>query len=91
MGWNPAEQPGGGEPSVNVDPQSRSGVQSCPPQPPPAKAPLSTSSDSALSEAELQYRALVEQSLVGVYLITEDRFLYVNQAMACRVAANELE
>ena len=31
---------------------------------------------------ELQYRALVDQSLVGIYLISGDRFLYVNQTMA---------
>ncbi|MBI3029234.1 MAG: PAS domain S-box protein [Candidatus Rokubacteria bacterium] len=37
---------------------------------------------SQIREAEAQYRALVEQSLVGVYLIAGNRFLYVNQAMA---------
>jgi PAS domain S-box-containing protein len=35
-----------------------------------------------LREAEAQYRALVEQSLVGVYLITGERFAYVNVAFA---------
>ncbi|HET9000525.1 MAG TPA: HD domain-containing phosphohydrolase [bacterium] len=35
-----------------------------------------------LREAEARYRALVEQSLVGVYLITGDRFIYVNDAFA---------
>jgi PAS domain S-box-containing protein len=38
--------------------------------------------DPRSSEAELLYRALVEQSLVGVYLTSEDRFRYVNQALA---------
>ncbi len=35
-----------------------------------------------LHEAEAQYRALVEQSLVGVYLSTADRIVYVNEAFA---------
>jgi PAS domain S-box-containing protein/putative nucleotidyltransferase with HDIG domain len=35
-----------------------------------------------LHEAEAQYRALVEQSLVGVYLSTGDRLVYVNEAFA---------
>jgi len=35
-----------------------------------------------LQEAEARYRALVEQSLVGVYLVAGDRFIYVNDAFA---------
>jgi len=35
-----------------------------------------------LQEAEARYRALVEQSLVGVYSISGDRFTYVNDAFA---------
>ncbi len=35
-----------------------------------------------LREAEAKYRALVEQSLVGVYLITGDRLAYINRAGA---------
>jgi len=35
-----------------------------------------------LREAEAKYRGLVEQSLVGVYLVTGGHFLYINQAMA---------
>jgi PAS domain S-box-containing protein len=38
--------------------------------------------DPRSSEAEVLYRALVEQSLVGVYLTSGDRFRYVNQALA---------
>lgn len=37
---------------------------------------------SQLQEAEARYRALVEQSLVGVYLMTGDRFIYVNEAFS---------
>jgi len=36
----------------------------------------------ALGEAESKYRALVEQSLAGVYVTNEERFLFVNQAAA---------
>jgi len=35
-----------------------------------------------LKESEFRFRALVEQSLVGVYLIDSDRFLYANEALA---------
>jgi PAS domain S-box-containing protein len=33
-----------------------------------------------LAEAESQFRALIEQSLVGIYLTTYDRFVYLNEA-----------
>lgn len=36
----------------------------------------------ALEASEARYRLLVEHSLVGVYLIQEDRFLYCNPRMA---------
>ncbi len=35
-----------------------------------------------LRDVEARYRGLVEQSLVGVYLIADDRFVYVNEALA---------
>ena len=63
------------------DPPSRSEDRWHPRRQPPASAAPPSSPDR-LDEAELQYRALVEQSLVGVYLISEERFVYVNQAMA---------
>jgi len=37
---------------------------------------------NALEQSEARYRALVEQSLVGVYLFTEQGFVYVNEALA---------
>ena len=33
-----------------------------------------------LAEAESQFHALIEQSLVGIYLTTYDRFVYLNEA-----------
>ena len=39
-------------------------------------------SERVLQESEARYRALVEQSLVGVYLFTEQGFVYVNRALA---------
>lgn len=38
--------------------------------------------DQALSEAESKYRSLVEESLVGVYVVQGDRFTYVNPRFA---------
>ena len=38
--------------------------------------------EETLRENEAKYRALVEQSLVGVYLFTKDHFAYVNRALA---------
>ena len=34
--------------------------------------------EDALRAAEAKYRALVEQSLVGVYILQNDRLVYVN-------------
>ncbi|MBI5385310.1 MAG: PAS domain S-box protein [Verrucomicrobia bacterium] len=39
-------------------------------------------SEAALRESEAKFRALTEESLVGVYLIQNGRFLYVNDAEA---------
>jgi PAS domain S-box-containing protein len=39
-------------------------------------------SEEALRSAEAKYRGLVEQSLVGTYVIQDDRFAYVNPKMA---------
>lgn len=36
----------------------------------------------ALQEAEVKYRCLVEESLVGVYIVQGDRFAYVNPTFA---------
>jgi len=38
--------------------------------------------EAAIREAEAKYRALVEQSVLGVYIIQDDRYLYVNPQMA---------
>jgi PAS domain S-box-containing protein len=38
--------------------------------------------ERALRESEERYRALTEESLAGVYLLNEDRFLFVNSEMA---------
>jgi PAS domain S-box-containing protein len=38
--------------------------------------------EDARHAAETKYRRLVEQSLVGIYLIQDDRFVYVNPTMA---------
>jgi PAS domain S-box-containing protein len=50
--------------------------------PPPDPQSRSHRPQPSDTEIEIQYRALVEQSLVGIYLISGERFLYVNQAMA---------
>jgi len=39
-------------------------------------------SEEALKESEARFRGLVEQSLVGVYLIQDGRFVYVNPRLA---------
>ncbi|RYZ21812.1 MAG: PAS domain-containing sensor histidine kinase [Chitinophagaceae bacterium] len=41
-----------------------------------------------LAESEAKFRALVEQSLVGVFILQEGRFIYVNPAFAGMVAAD---
>lgn len=38
-------------------------------------------SEQALQEAEAKYRSLVEETMVGVYLIQDDQFAYVNPRM----------
>ncbi len=38
--------------------------------------------EKALQQSEARYRTLVEHSQVGVYLMREDRYTYVNQAFA---------
>jgi len=38
--------------------------------------------EQALQEAEAKYRSLVEENLVGVYLIQDGRFVYVNPRIA---------
>ncbi len=39
-------------------------------------------SEAAMRTSETKYRALVEQSLAGVYMVSGDRFLYVNPMFA---------
>lgn len=39
-------------------------------------------SDQVLAESELRYRGLVEQSLAGIYIIQDGRFVYVNPRFA---------
>jgi PAS domain S-box-containing protein len=38
--------------------------------------------EEALRDSESQYKALVEQSLVGIYLFNEEKFFYLNEAGA---------
>lgn len=41
-----------------------------------------TRADAAIRESEEKFRTLVESSLVGVYIVQDDRFVYANPAMA---------
>jgi diguanylate cyclase (GGDEF)-like protein/PAS domain S-box-containing protein len=45
----------------------------------------------ALQESEARYRTLVEHSQVGVYMMLEDRYTYVNQAFAHMFGYSEQE
>ena len=38
--------------------------------------------ENALHEAETKYRSLIEQSMVGVYIVQDNRFTYVNPKLA---------
>lgn len=43
---------------------------------------VSKRADDALRQSETRFRSLVEQSLVGIYVLRDDRFLYVNPKLA---------
>ncbi|HET8942672.1 MAG TPA: PAS domain S-box protein, partial [Rudaea sp.] len=45
----------------------------------------------ALQESETRYRTLVEHSQVGVYMMLDDRYTYVNQAFAAMFGYTEKE
>ncbi len=47
--------------------------------------------EKALQQSEARYRILVEHSQVGVYLMLEDRYTYVNQAFAAMFGYEESE
>ena len=47
--------------------------------------------EHALQRSELRYRTLVEHSQVGVYMMLEDRYTYVNQAFAAMFGYSEAE
>ena len=47
--------------------------------------------ERALQRSELRYRTLVEHSQVGVYMMLEDRYTYVNQAFATMFGYSEAE
>jgi diguanylate cyclase (GGDEF)-like protein/PAS domain S-box-containing protein len=49
------------------------------------------SAEDALLRSELRYRTLVEHSQVGVYMMLDDRYTYVNQAFAAMFGYSELE
>ncbi len=48
-------------------------------------------SERALQEAEAKYRSLVEETMVGVYMIQNDRFVYANPRMLEIFGAREEE
>src|SRR5450432_3959 len=47
--------------------------------------------EKALQQSEARYRTLVEHSQVGVYLMLDDRYTYVNQAFAAMFGYEESE
>ena len=47
--------------------------------------------EQALQRSELRYRTLIEHSQVGVYMMREDRYTYVNQAFAAMFGYSEAE
>ncbi|MCW5554656.1 MAG: PAS domain S-box protein [Verrucomicrobiae bacterium] len=47
--------------------------------------------EAALRESEAKFRALVEQSLTGVYVIQDNRFVYANPGLACIFGYSESE
>lgn len=48
-------------------------------------------SERALQEAEAKYRSLVEETMIGVYLVQDDRFVYVNPRLLAIFGAREDE
>jgi len=49
------------------------------------------SAERALQQSEARYRVLVEHSQVGVYMMLEDRYVYVNHAFASMFGYSEQE
>ncbi|MBE0541589.1 MAG: PAS domain S-box protein [Verrucomicrobia bacterium] len=47
--------------------------------------------EAALRESEAKFRALVEQSLTGVYVIQDSRFVYANPGLSCIFGYSEVE
>ncbi len=47
--------------------------------------------EAALRESEAKFRALVEQSLTGVYVIQDNRFVYANPGLSCISGYSESE
>ncbi|MEW6510761.1 MAG: PAS domain S-box protein [Bacteroidota bacterium] len=48
-------------------------------------------SEQILTEAEAKFRSLVEQSLVGVYMVQEGRFVHVNPKLASIFGYDQME
>ena len=49
------------------------------------------SAEEALRAAEAKYRALVEQSLMGVYILQDERLVYVNPKAAALLGYTQEE